>query len=217
MIPLGRKGCPALLLTEPKWRNWQTRQVQDLVPVKGVEVRVLSSAPCHERSYGESCRRPFPFPRSVWGNCGEDPPLTLRSRCPGRRQPMAALELRNKTYRVVFMYAGKKYAYSLDTGDRDMAEALRGGVEKTLMLLAQGLLNLPSGADLIAFVKAGGKVEEPPAPPPERLSLKKLTDSYLQSHANGAMEENSLATTRLHLGHFLNTLGQRFDVQDLAL
>jgi Protein of unknown function (DUF2442) len=30
--------------TKPKWRNWQTRQVQDLVPVKGVEVRVLSSA-----------------------------------------------------------------------------------------------------------------------------------------------------------------------------
>src|SRR6266481_2611680 len=29
---------------QPKWRNWQTRQVQDLVPVKGVEVRVLSSA-----------------------------------------------------------------------------------------------------------------------------------------------------------------------------
>src|SRR5438270_13735969 len=28
----------------PKWRNWQTRQVQDLVPVTGVEVRVLSSA-----------------------------------------------------------------------------------------------------------------------------------------------------------------------------
>jgi integrase len=34
---------------------------------------------------------------------------------------MAALELRNKTYRVVFMHAGKKYAYSLDTGDREMA------------------------------------------------------------------------------------------------
>src|SRR6516164_10581648 len=31
----------------PKWRNWQTRQVQDLVPVKGVEVRVLSSAVTH--------------------------------------------------------------------------------------------------------------------------------------------------------------------------
>jgi hypothetical protein len=38
---------------EPKWRNWQTRQVQDLVPVKGVEVRVLSSAPYPERTSGE--------------------------------------------------------------------------------------------------------------------------------------------------------------------
>jgi integrase len=130
---------------------------------------------------------------------------------------MAALELRNKTYRVVFMYAGKKYAYSLDTGDREMAEALRGGVEKTLMLMGQGLLKLPDGADFIAFVKAGGKVEEPPPPVPERLNLKRLTDGYLESHANGAMEENSLATVRMHLGHFATTLGERFDVQGLAL
>jgi hypothetical protein len=57
---------------------------------------------------------------------------------------VAALELRNKTYRVVFMYAGKKYAYSLDTAASDIAEALRGGVEKTLMLLNQGLLHLDS-------------------------------------------------------------------------
>ncbi len=130
---------------------------------------------------------------------------------------MAALELRNKTYRVVFMYAGKKYAYSLDTGESDIAEALRGGVEKTLMLLGQGLLKLPEEADLIAFVKAGGKVEEPPAPLPERVNLKKLMDGYVESHANGAIEDNSLATTRIHLGHFVTTLGERFDVQALTL
>lgn len=130
---------------------------------------------------------------------------------------MAALELRNKTYRAVFMYAGKKYAYSLDTGDSDMSEALRGGVEKTLMLMAQGLLKLPEGADVIAFVKAAGKVEEPPPPVVERLHLEKLTDGYLESHANGAMEENSLATVRMHLGHLAATLGERFDVQALTL
>ena len=38
----------------PKWRNWQTRQVQDLVPVKGVEVRVLSSALDNKRVYANS-------------------------------------------------------------------------------------------------------------------------------------------------------------------
>jgi hypothetical protein len=26
------------------WRNWQTRKIQALVPVKGVEVQLLSSA-----------------------------------------------------------------------------------------------------------------------------------------------------------------------------
>ena len=40
---------------EPKWRNWQTRQVQDLVPVTGVEVQVLSSAlQIRARGYGKS-------------------------------------------------------------------------------------------------------------------------------------------------------------------
>jgi hypothetical protein len=59
----------------------------------------------------------------------------------------------------------------------DIAEALRGGVEKTLlMLLSQGLLHLPKGADLVAFVKAGGKVEQPPPPVVERLTFKKLAD-----------------------------------------
>ena len=43
-------GAPGIIIRaryrspQPKWRNWQTRQVQDLVPVKGVEDRVLSSA-----------------------------------------------------------------------------------------------------------------------------------------------------------------------------
>ena len=51
---------------------------------------------------------------------------------------MASLELRNETYRVVFMHEGRKYGYSLDTGNKSTAEALRGGVEKTMMLIGQG-------------------------------------------------------------------------------
>lgn len=70
---------------------------------------------------------------------------------------MASFELRNKTYRCVFMLGGRKYAFSLDTGDRQRAEALRGGVEKTLMLIGQGVLHLPKGGDPIGFVRGGGK------------------------------------------------------------
>lgn len=72
---------------------------------------------------------------------------------------MAALELRNKTYRVAFMCGSRKYAYSLDTGDRQTAEALRGGVEKTLMLIEQKAIRVPEGADVVAFVKNGGKID----------------------------------------------------------
>ena len=54
-----------------------------------------------------------------------------------RQKATASLELHNKTDRVVFRYAPRKDGYSLDTGDQQTAKALRGGVEKTLMLIEQ--------------------------------------------------------------------------------
>ena len=69
---------------------------------------------------------------------------------------MASLELRNQKYRVVFMHAGRKYGYSLDTADLETAEGLRGGVEKTLMLIQQKAIPVPEGIDMVEFVKAGG-------------------------------------------------------------
>jgi hypothetical protein len=85
-----------------------------------------------------------------------------------READRASLELRNKTFRVVFMYAGKKYSYSLDTGSRDDAEALVGGVEKTLMRIEQKLLPVPDGVDIVSFVKNDGCVEQPVAQQPEK-------------------------------------------------
>jgi hypothetical protein len=84
---------------------------------------------------------------------------------------MAALELRNKTYRVVFMFAGRKFGYALNTGDRTTAEALRGSVEKTFTLIEQKILHVPDDADVIAFVKAGGRLDADAKPPPAPLTL----------------------------------------------
>ena len=130
---------------------------------------------------------------------------------------MASLELRNKTYRVVFMHAGRKHGFSLDTGDKQTAEALRGGVEKTLMLMGQGALRVPDGSDFLTFVKSGGQSAGPPQPFPESPTLGKLRDRYIAAHSSGAMEANSLATVSMHLGHFVKTLGERFAVRGLAL
>src|SRR5262249_41659740 len=111
---------------------------------------------------------------------------------------MASLERRNQTYRVVFMYAGRKHGYSLDTGDEQTALALRGGVEKTLMLIEHGALHIPDGADVVQFVKNGGKMVEEQKSPPAPLTLGQLKEKYVQTHGQGAMEANSLATVRMH-------------------
>jgi integrase len=76
---------------------------------------------------------------------------------------------------------------------------------------------VPEGADIVAFVKAGGKIteEQKPAPPP--LTLGQLKEQYLATHGQGAMEANSLATVRMHLNHVTTTLGERFAVRGLTL
>lgn len=131
---------------------------------------------------------------------------------------MASLELRNHTYRVVFMFRGHKYGYSLDTGNRDTAEALRGGVEKTLMRVQQNLLPFPDDSDIVEFVKQDGRLpEKKVAASPTPLSLTQLMEKYLDAHRIGAMEADSLATVRMHLRHFEKTLGGRFAVRQLTL
>jgi hypothetical protein len=89
----------------------------------------------------------------IWGKAHAGIAVTL----PRKEAAVASLEPRNETYRVDFKFRGRKYGYSLDAGDRDTAEALRGGVEKTLMRVDQNLLPFPDGADVVEFVKHDGR------------------------------------------------------------
>lgn len=89
---------------------------------------------------------------------------------------MTSLALRNQIYRVVFMFRGRKYGYSLDTGDRSTAEALRGGVEKTLMRIEQNLLPFPEGVGIVEFVKHDGRPPDKKAPAAGLLTLAQLVE-----------------------------------------
>ncbi|MFO0875979.1 MAG: hypothetical protein U0840_01290 [Gemmataceae bacterium] len=126
-------------------------------------------------------------------------------------------------YRVVFLYANRKYSYSLETSDLPTANALRGGVEKTLMLLGQGALSVPDGASVVEFVKHGGRLPSPPPGPAGQepkdapVRLADFKTRYLEARSGGSMEQNSLATARMHLGHFERTLGADFDLRKLTL
>ena len=75
---------------------------------------------------------------------------------------MAFIEQRGGWFRIIFRYGGRRYAHALKTQDRGVAEGLRGGVEKTLMLLDQQVLRLPEGADVLAFILGDGRAVEKP-------------------------------------------------------
>jgi integrase len=128
---------------------------------------------------------------------------------------MATIERRGDRFRLIFYHLGKRYTASLRTSDRREADAIAGGAERTLMLLEQGVLDLPEGADLVSFALTGGKRDARPKPPTIR-TFAELRDLYLQAHETGAVEANSLATVRMHLGHFARTLGNSFPVPTLA-
>jgi integrase len=86
------------------------------------------------------------------------------------------------------------------------------------MRVQQNLLPFPEGADVVKFVKHDGRPpEKETAAPPAPLTLAQLREKYLSAQSAGAMEANSLATVRMHLGHFEKTLGGRFAVRLLTL
>lgn len=130
---------------------------------------------------------------------------------------MASLELRNGVCRVVFRYAGAKHGFSLGTGHRPTAEALRGGVEKTLLMLSQGLLDLPEDGDLVSFVRTGGRSAGPVKPATEVVTFARIRDAFLAARSNGVVEANSLATIRLHMKHPTRTFGERYAVAKVSL
>jgi len=57
------------------------------------------------------------------------------------------------------------------------------------------------------YLLAGGKVTENAAPAPVVLTLQELVRRYVEAHSNGALEENSLTTVRLHLKHIWRCSG----------
>lgn len=129
---------------------------------------------------------------------------------------MATVERRGERYRLIFYYAGRRYAASLKTTKERDADSIAGTVEDTLSLLQRGVLTLPPGVDLVTFVLSGGRCEEKPKPPPIR-TLSELKDRYLQAVGQGSMEANSLDTVKMHLGHFAKSLGAHFPIQTLTL
>jgi hypothetical protein len=72
---------------------------------------------------------------------------------------MAFLERRGRRFRIIFRHGGRRYSHTLKNTSESIAQGLKGGIEKTLMLLDQKVLKLPEGVDLLTFIESNGQVE----------------------------------------------------------
>ena len=129
---------------------------------------------------------------------------------------MASLEKRNQTYRIVFMYGGKHHGFSLKTGDRREAESLAGGVEKPKCASSRSCSRSRPAWTSSRSSRTTARSKRPPPPESEPITFAQFRDRYLATHEGGGMEGNSLGTVRIHLGHLVVTLGDRFPIDSLA-
>src|ERR1700685_2345083 len=129
---------------------------------------------------------------------------------------MASLQRRNDSWRVIFRYRGLQHFITIGEVDETEARGVKPRYEYLLRLLKQRLLTLPSGMDIVTFLRHDGKPADatPETSGPE-ITFAKIRDGYLKTIGNGAVENNTLYTSKIHLAHLAGTLGERFLIASL--
>ena len=130
---------------------------------------------------------------------------------------MAWVRFRSGSFQVNFRFQGKERNFTLGSVSQAEADAKAAHVDYLLMRLKQGLVELPAGVDIVSFVEQDGKVVPAAKASSRRASetVGTLRDRYLATH-EGAQEEKTLYTTRIHFKHVVTTLGEGFPLSDLT-
>ena len=130
---------------------------------------------------------------------------------------MASLQLRSGSWRVIFRYRGSQHFVTVGEVDQTEAQGVKSRYEYLLRLLKQRVLAVPSGMDIVSFLRNDGKPPDITAASGEpEITFAQIRDGYLKTIGNGAVEKNTLYTSKIHLAHVAGTLGERFLIASLA-
>ena len=132
---------------------------------------------------------------------------------------MASLQLRNgDSYRVAFRYGGQQHVLIVGKVSEREAMHWKSKAEDYLMRIKQRYTEVPPGCTIEDFIRFDGK---PPVEPEfqvrKETTLRQLTDQYITTMSNGAVEANTLYTAKIHLTHIEETLGKNFLLSGLTL
>ncbi len=119
-------------------------------------------------------------------------------------------------YFIRFRYGGSSFNRSLKTDIRREANAVRGRVEETILLLERGRIEMPHNADPAEFILSDGKRLGKPVKPKIR-TLSDLFRVYNAELPDGAKEETTLVGERRHQRFFKKHLRASTIVQSLSV
>jgi hypothetical protein len=131
---------------------------------------------------------------------------------------VASVQKKGDSYYCQFYFGGVRRTFTVGSVSESKAWSVAEDAEKLLGKIRRGERDLPDGVDIVDFVRARGnlkdlpKIAEKPKPASAILTVEALRDQYLAAH-EGAQEENSLSTVRMHFGHFIKSLGASFDIR----
>ena len=129
---------------------------------------------------------------------------------------MAAIQLRNGSYRILFRHAGKQHAFTVGEVSQEEAETKAAQVDYLLLRLKQRLAVLPPGIGIVEYIEFDGKIIPPESPAAEKIMLLTLRDRYIETHTE-SLEPNTLQLIRIHFGHLVDVLGEEFCATDTQL
>jgi hypothetical protein len=133
---------------------------------------------------------------------------------------MATVYQRGDGWSCQFLHKKARYTFAIGKVDEAEARAVAAKVDYPLMRLRQRLLSIPAVADIVTFVRNGGHPpEDAGAAEVQQRSatFAEIRDAYLRAVGGGAIEGNTLATTRIHFAPVVETLGERFALRALGL
>jgi integrase len=110
----------------------------------------------------------------------------------------------------IFRFRGLQHFVTIGAVEESEAQSVKARYEYLLRLLKQRLLTLPSGMDIVTFMRLGGKPGDPTAESSPEVTFGQIRDGYLKTVGNGAVEHNTLSTSKIQLAHLADTLGQGF-------
>ncbi len=133
---------------------------------------------------------------------------------------MASLDRHTSgVYRLRFRFGGRQWYRSLETQDEQEAQQIKSRVERTLQLLKAGDVSLPPGVtaeQTWLFIMSGGRIVGEFDVPLES-TLGDAIDRYFRDMPDGAKEESSLCTERIHAKHLRKILGRSAPLESIGV